>query len=186
MEKPTDSLSTCYNCGASGGSSSKLCPSCQQQGDERRRQLQQRLRVDTTGEQDPFVYRVVSLPVAWVGVAILLIAVLLGFAFEVGPRYGLAPVTTLLTATIVVVAALVVGSWIELWRALRRLNPGITVVGLVVPPVLYMDLFRSLRAPEPQAAQAHATQIRIIATAHALGMALLVLTLAVASMVGGR
>lgn len=183
MEKRSDSLSTCYSCGASGGSSSTLCPACREQGEQRRRRLQQRLQVDTTGEQDPFVYRLLSLPVGWVGLVMLLIAVLVGFAFQVGPRYGIAPVTTLLTATAVVVAALVVASWIELWRALRRLNPGVTWLGLLVPPVLYVDLFRSLRAADPKTAQAHAAQIRIIATAHALGMALLVLTLAVASMV---
>ena len=131
----------CYQCGSDAGTLLKLCPGCQEQAEKERLQLKARIRIDTTGVDDPFVYKVTNIDSAnWLLVAALFSTLLIGAAVATF-ALGIAFSVTFLLVTALLSLGLLVVSQVALVREAYAVAPWMGVLCALIPPVSALIMF---------------------------------------------
>ncbi len=167
----------CYQCGSAQGSFQRLCPECTKRSEEKRAKLRKRLHVDTTGESDPFVFRILTLPTTFALAAAVGAGAAIGGIWALAGRYSLSEVTLLLALTTAVTFVLTVVSLVGVWVILKRNGIPCAKFGVLCPPLLYKPVVIALREGETSKVW---QDVRIIFTAHTVGAVLFLSTLAFA------
>ncbi len=167
----------CYQCGSSEGSFQRLCPACTASYAEKRSKLRQQLHVDTTGESDPFVFRIMTMPATFALSAVLLSVGAIGAVMMMAGRYGISEVALLLAITAAVTFLLMVGSWVTAWLTVKQHETQCARLALICPPLIYKPIVHAMREGEESQLW---RDVRIVFTAHVVGAVLFVSTIAVA------
>jgi hypothetical protein len=119
----------------------KLCPACQENAERERQNLKDRLTVDTTGVDDPFVYKVTNIDNAhWLLVAALFSTLLVGAGIAT-LAMGIAFSVTFLLVTALLSLGLLVVSQVALIREAYAVATWIGVVCTLCPPLSGLMVF---------------------------------------------
>jgi hypothetical protein len=176
-----DHMQGCYQCGSSEGSLQRLCPGCTAAYAEKRSKLRQKLHIDTTGESDPFIFRILTMPAAFALSAVLLSTCAIALVMMLANQYNVSEVTLLLAITAGVTFILMTGSWATVWLTVKQHEPQCAKPALLCPPLLYKPIVNALREGETSALW---RDVRIVFTAHIVGAILFVSTIAVSYAIG--
>jgi hypothetical protein len=131
----------CYQCGSDSGTLLKLCPACQEQAEKERQNLKARITVDTTGIEDPFVYKVTNIDNAnWLLVAALFSTLLIGAGVATF-ALGIAFSVTFLLFTALLSLGLLVVSQVALVREAYAVAPWMGVACTLMPPLCALLMF---------------------------------------------
>jgi hypothetical protein len=171
----------CYQCGSAEGSFQRLCPSCAASYAEKRSKLRQQLHIDTTGESDPFVFRIMTMPATFAFSAVLASAIAILGVIVLAKRYGVSEVTLLLAITAAVTFILMVGSWATVWLTVKQHETQCGKLALICPPLIYKRIVYAMREGEESQLW---RDVRIVFTAHVVGAILFVSTMTVAFAIG--
>jgi hypothetical protein len=167
----------CYQCGSSEGSFQRLCPTCTASYEEKRSKLRQQLHIDTTGESDPFVFRILTMPATFALSAVLVSTLAILAVMTLAGHYNFSEVTLLLAITTAVTFILMLGSWVAVWLTVKRHQAEISKAAILCPPLIYKPIVHAMREGESAPLW---RDVRIAFTAHIVGAVLFLSTLAVA------
>lgn len=131
----------CYQCGSDAGTLLRLCPACQEQAEKERHNLKARITVDTTGVDDPFVYKVTNIDNAnWLLVASLFSTLVLGAGIATF-ALGIAFSVTFLLFTALLSLGLVAVAQVALIREAYAVAPWMGVLCTLCPPLCALLMF---------------------------------------------
>jgi hypothetical protein len=167
----------CYQCGSPGGSMTTLCPRCIADSEAKRSKLRKELYVDRTGERDPFVFRLMTMPVAFGFSAILASSLCIIFILMFADSYNIAGIPLLLGITAACSFLLMVGAWVAVWCTARRHYERSSMIPLVCPPMLYSPIIQAMRSDGADRLWA---DVHIAFTAHIVGIIIFVGTVGMA------
>lgn len=151
-----------------------LCPGCVASSEQKRAKLRKELYVDTTGEQDPFIFRLMSLPSTVALSAVLISALCIGGIVMYAEQYNIVGITLLLAITTGICASVTAGAWIIVWKLARRHRPQTSLTALIFPPLLYRPILDACRSDDESALW---KAVHVMFTAHAVGAVLLLATM---------
>jgi hypothetical protein len=152
-----------------------LCPGCISKSEQKRAKLRKELYVDTTGEQDPFLFRLMSLPGTVALSAVLISTLCIGGIVMYAEQYNIVGIALLLAITTGFCTAVTVGAWIIVWTIARRHRPETKVTALFFPPLLYRPLLDACRSDDQSVLW---KAVHVAFTAHVVGVVILLATMA--------
>ena len=174
--KANEVASGCFQCGSPEGGAMRLCPSCTAAQAAKREISRKKLKVDTTGDRDTFLFKVVTVSlVTKVGLAVVVILGMLAVIGYAQDR-GLSPIPFIILFSVVATGLLTLIALVSILGVIVAGDRDLGMKMVVCFPLMYPLLWRAARE-ESSLWDA----VRHLVIAHGVGVVLLIATLVTAS-----